>query len=240
MHRFMAWAALIFLAIPSGVLAHGVWVAERAGDPTIIFGHGARDYAYEPEKVTAVIGITALGDKIKLERAATKKNVTLVVPSTVVAIAMNFDNGFWIRKADKQWVVGGKQQAPGGRDSHHAVKYSTHVVSKLAGPFKPTGAALEIIPLQDPLSLKAGAVLPVQVLLLGKPLRNVRLEADYVNRAGDKTAAKTDSNGRVGVRIANEGLNVLAVEFDQKTPSDPNVDVVSHLATLSFVLPHKD
>ena len=105
------------------------------------------------------------------------------------------------------------------------------------GASKPTGQALEIVPLVEPMGLKMGDDLPVQVLAEGKPLPGVALYTDYVND-GHAMSAKTDADGKVTLFVRNDGLNVVGVSYAKKVSGDPDLDQVSYFATLSFTLPH--
>ena len=230
----------ITLTAPDIALGHGIWFTQRTGELTLVFGHGAQDLAYDVDKVKSVVSIGANGERRDIEFARGMKNVNVSSVNETVALVTFFDNGSWIKNADGKWQNVGKLQVAGGSESHRAVKYNTHLVAKLNGPPKPTGATLEIVPLRDPMSLKVGDALPLQVLLFGKPYKNAKLRADYVGRPGEKTTMSTDAQGKMTLRIASDALNVIAVEFDEKTPRHPDVDEVSHVATLSFVLWHKE
>ena len=64
------------------------------------------------------------------------------------------------------------------------------------------GAKMEIVPLKNPLTLKAGDKLPLLVLYEGKPLAGATVTAEGIG----KDALKTDANGRAEVAITKEGL----------------------------------
>ena len=54
----------------------------------------------------------------------------------------------------------------------------------------------------------------------------------------DEITGTTDSNGKIAVRIGNEGLNVIAVTAIVKTPGDPLAVKQETISSLSFTLPH--
>ena len=114
-------------------------------------------------------------------------------------------------------------------------KFNTHVVGRGA-PLGARGLLLEIVPLVDPMGLKAGDDLPVRVLLDGQPLAGARLFPDYVNDANTR-AATTDAEGGAVVVVRNDGLNVIGVSASRPTPNDPDAERLSLFATLSFTLP---
>jgi len=216
--------------------AHGIWVAQRTDELTVVYGHLAEDGAYETKKVKSVEGITASGDRRQIAVVAAEKNVSLKVPDDVVVLTTTFDNGFWIKGADGKWQNVGKQQVPGGMDSHQPLKFNTHVLKPLTVAMKPTGTALEIVPLVDPIGLKLGDDLPVQVLLQGKPYADAAVINDYINNAA--ATATADAEGKVVLKVTSAGLNVIAVEHTQRTPDNADVDELYLMSTLSFTLPH--
>lgn len=236
--RLFAAAGLsLALFLPmTNAATHGIWVAQRTGDLTIVYGHLAEDEAYETKKVKSVEGFTAAGAQRPVVLVPGDKNVTLKVPEDVAVLATRFDNGFWIKAADGQWQNVGKKQVPGGTESHQPLKYNLHILGPVRAPLKPTGAALEILPLVDPTGLKVGDPLPVQVLFKGAPYAGALVINDYVNNAEVTTPAGAD--GRVTLKVTSAGLNVVAVEHTEKTPDNADVDEVYSMATLSYTLPH--
>jgi uncharacterized GH25 family protein len=233
-------AGIAAIGAPALASAHGIWIAPRAGDLAVIYGHGAEDDAYKPEKLTSAVGLTASGERREVPLTRTQKNVLLAPPEDVVALVSAFDNGFWTEGPDGVWKNLAKSEVPGAKQAGRYLKYNIHVLRRLPGAMAPTGAALEIVPLEDPIGKKPGEPLEVQVLLRGKPLAGVALIADYVNQSHGKTAELTDAEGRIDVEVRNDGLNVIGVSFEEPTPGDADADKVGHFATLSFALPHSE
>ena len=240
MRKFALSLGLSVALFPAFAFAHGAWIAPRTGELAVIYGHGAEDDAYKPEKVKSVTGITAAGEKRDVKVIAREKNVVLDVPADVVAISTFFDNGFWTKGPDGKWQNVSKKDVPGATESGHYVKYSTHVHAKLGGALKPFGTPLEIVSLEDPISLKPGDDLELQILLDGKPLAGVTLIPDYINHSHDETTTKTDADGKISIPVANDGLNVIGISHDFKTPSNADADEMGYFATLSFMLPHEE
>lgn len=235
--RILAGALALALALPlNSAFAHGIWVAQRAGDLAVVYGHLAEDEAYDAGKVKSVEAFDARGGRLSVTLVPGPKNVTIQAPEGVAVVVTRFDNGFWIKGADGQWQNVGKRQVPGGTESHQPLKFNTHVLQPLTAPLKPSGASLEIVPLVDPVSLHLGDNLPVQVYLNGKPYAGAEVINDYVNNAEATVQAGPD--GKVVLKVTSAGLNVVAVEHIQATPGGPDVDELYLMATLSFVLPH--
>lgn len=236
MFKLLPLFAVALTMSSSSVFAHGIWVAQRLDKPTIVYGHLAEDGTYDPARVKAVVGYGADGDAMQVDIKRAEQNVSLGVLDGTAVISTTFDNGFWIKNAEGVWQNVGKTEVPDGTDSHQPLKFNTHILGPVEGGFQPTGAALEIVPLADPTSLHLGDNLPIQVLFNGKPFANAKVINDYINDAHRTVTA--DAEGKVTLKVLSEGVNVLAVEREQATTDNADVDLIYYNATLSFTLPH--
>jgi nickel transport protein len=234
MRHFLAALPLLWLA-PAGAAAHGVWLAERAGALTIVYGVGPQDEAYKPDKVISVVARAATGEARSTKLVAQKSNATIEAPTDAASFAVVLDNGFWSKGADGKWVNQPKSAVSNAQSSSRSIKFNTHVRASTGASPKPTGATLEILPLADVFKLKPGEDLPVQVLFEGKPLAGVALYPDYVNDANAKSV-KTDTDGKATLFVKNNGLNVIGVAHAKPTPDDRDADRLSYFATLSFLI----
>ena len=102
---------------------------------------------------------------------------------------------------------------------------------------EPIGAALEIVPESDPMTLREGGILPVRVLKDGAPLKNFALSA--VGEGDTKgEIRRTDAAGRVSFRINKAGpWMVRGTEIRKSTAGD--VDWESDFATLTLEVASK-
>ncbi|QYZ68550.1 DUF4198 domain-containing protein [Neotabrizicola shimadae] len=241
--HFAAFAARIatvsaLACIPTLAAAHGIWVAQRIDQPTIVYGHGSEDGAYDPAKVTQSVGLTTSGEKLAVTITPHESNATIDIPEGAAVVATTFDNGFWIKDSTGNWQNVGKRQVPDGTEAHHPLKYNTHLAGPFEGPLAPWGAALEIVPQSNPAALAYGDEYVVQVLLNGEPLPGVALINDYINLPNGMTPAVTDDKGMITLKVTSAGLNVVGVEHSTKVTDDPDTDELFLFSTLSFALPH--
>lgn len=232
-------SALLALGIMTATAhAHGIWVAQRHGDWAVVYGHGASDEAYKPEKVKSAVSYMASGEKKDSTITRQAKNALVEAAAGASTLTVVLDNGIWTKGADGKSVNKPKREVAGAQSASHSIKINTTILAAGNTP-KSTGLDLEIVPLVDPMGLKMGDDLPVQVLADGKPLAGVALNVDYVND-GHAMSEKTDDQGKVTLFVRNDGLNVVGVSHVKKTPDNPDADQVSYFATLSFTLPHAD
>ncbi len=218
--------------------AHGVWLAERTGEPTIILGEGAVDDAYAPEKVLFVKSI----DKDNKVSDATinkhEKNVTVAVDDATAAIAFRFDNGYWTQNQEGKWINKPKDEVDNAKTAGRYMKSGIAIVNKGAVVSPVADLDLQIIPKANPLTLKAGDKLVVSVLFKGKPLEGAKVMRDYNNYYTD--IVKTDNKGEAEITIRNEGLNVIAVGHKVAAENDPKADKYGYMSTLSFTFPFSE
>ncbi|MCY1561851.1 hypothetical protein D9M68_991650 [compost metagenome] len=93
---------------------------------------------------------------------------------------------------------------------------------------------LLILPEVDPLTVGPGKLLPVQVLLDGKPAAGVKLIGDY-RSAPNTLSTETDKDGRAQVVVRNEGLNVISAQMEIVLKDNPDVATRGVFSSLTFL-----
>ncbi|WP_176037941.1 DUF4198 domain-containing protein [Brucella tritici] len=231
-----AGAVLAFLA-PAVAGAHGIWIAERHGTQAVVYGHGASDEAYDPQKLKTVTAKDVTGKDVAVEIKPQEDHVLLGVPKDAVVVSSTFDNGFWAEGPDGKWVNKPKSEVPGAKQSSQSQKFAVAILDHLRKKPEAQGLPFEIVPLMDPTILEAGNEFPVQILFDGKPVEGVEVTADYVN---DSHAApvKTDAEGIARINIRNAGLNVVGAGYSRPLSDSKEADKLSFFTTLTFNLDH--
>ncbi len=239
MQKSKLFLLTFFLSIFSHqVSAHGVWLAQRVGEPTIILGEGAVDDAYKPEKVLFVKRIDKDNNISDAKINKHEKNVTVAVDDNATAIVFKFDNGFWTQNQEGKWVNQPKNEVENPKSAGHYMKSGIAIVNKDSTINPVADLDLQIIPKVNPLTLKAGDKLVVTVLFKGSPLKAAKVMRDYNNYYTD--TVNTDENGEAEITIRNEGLNVIAVGHTVDVENDPKVDKYGYMSTLSFTFPFSE
>nr|WP_198979845.1 DUF4198 domain-containing protein [Herbaspirillum sp. ASV7] len=223
--------------------AHGVWVAQRTGEWALVLGENGVDDAYRPEAVKKLIALAADGTESAIRIRPQQRNVVVEPAAGAKAIAASFEDGYWSQDANGKWRSGPKSAVAGAR---HGGFYQMYTQTILAPGYKPTAATLsatdfplQIIALDDPLALKKGKTLRVQVLFRGEPMAGVQLATDYTGDTKVRSA-KTDRQGQVAFRIHNAGLNVIKVAHTVRRVDRTEADEDGYAATLAFTFPHED
>ncbi|MGL4315099.1 MAG: DUF4198 domain-containing protein [Pseudomonas sp.] len=222
------------------VQAHGLWTEQRRGAIEVIYGHGAEDDAFDPQKVSSAWAYDMAGKQIPVtvQRLADHARLQPLKVPALVAVAL--DNGAWSQTPDKQWVNQGRSQVPTSVHSLHTYKYSLAIYREGARLPALDALRLAIVPQVDPLRVGPGKPLPVRVLLDGKPVAGVKLIGDY-RSAPHAVSVETDREGRAQVLVRNEGLNVIAAELYVPVENDPDISEQGLFSSLTFVgSPHHE
>ncbi len=226
--------ALLFLATTAW--GHGAWVEKRQDDIVVVYGHGPSDDAYAPEKIKKTTAYDSSGNSMKLEVKEAKGGyVPLDVAEGTAIVAVNFDNGFWSVDADGKWHNLPKTKVANAKKGGHYVKNALTILGHFDTLPKSFELPLVILPQSDPLKLKAGDDLRIQVKYNGKPVPEKNIIGDFVN-LDSTVSAVTDAQGFATIKLRNQGLNVIAVSAEEKLKDNSDADKLSIMATLSFTL----
>jgi len=103
------------------------------------------------------------------------------------------------------------------------------------------GQRLELVAEKNPYALTGGGELPVRLLYEGKPLAGVLVMALQRDRPDkvDKVMARTDSKGRVTLKLDRPGFWLIKAVHMIPAPPDASADWESFWASLTFALPSR-
>lgn len=223
--------AVLSLAICSTpVFAHDVWFEPDGKNLRLVYGHPGELEPYDPGKTKAVVAIGKDGKQRKVSPHIHDQTVSVQSSADATLITVDFDNGFWTETTDEQHLNKSKKDVPNAKSASHSKKFHKLVVSWSDAAAKPVGADFEIVPLANPLSLKPGDELPVQVLYKSKPLAGAEVEI-----MGSMDLFETDAQGKTTLPITEAGFQYIQVSHQEKLNS-PDADVLSLSTNLTFNL----
>ncbi|MGQ7959251.1 DUF4198 domain-containing protein [Pseudomonas sp. SP16.1] len=232
--RIPAYLLLAGLFASGEVLAHGLWTEQRRGNIETVYGHGAEDNAFKAEKISGAWAYDAAGKMIPVtvERLADHARLQPLKTPAVLGVAL--DNGAWSKTPDGQWINQGRSQVPNSTQSLHTFKYSLAIYA--AGAKLPALDQLKmvIVPEADPLEVGVGKLLPVRILVDGKPMAGVELIGDY-RGAPHQVSAVTDAEGRAEVAVRNEALNIISAEVSLPVENDADIETRGLFTSLTFL-----
>ena len=100
------------------------------------------------------------------------------------------------------------------------------------------GQRLELVAEKNPYALAGGGELPVRLLYEGKPLAGALVVALQRGRP-DKLTARSDSKGRVTLKLDRPGFWLIKAVHMIPAPADAGADWESLWASLTFALPSR-
>lgn len=103
-----------------------------------------------------------------------------------------------------------------------------------AGHDRLVGLPLELVPERSPAALAPGEELPVRLLYAGRPLAGARVEARNPRAPGETVAGRTDTDGRVKLRLASPGFWLVKAVHMVPAPPESGADWESFWASLTF------
>lgn len=250
-HHILFAALLAVLSAPGVVHAHDiVIVPSGAGQVTIRYGHPGDWLAVDAERL---IDLTLHGTRPGAMKTR-PQGLTLVgtVPRAGPSlVSVRYDNGLWVKTraagGKEHWLNSSRLLVPDGEEPMLSLKFAKGLVASGPTPDvagRDLGHLLELIPQQDPASLRPGATLPVLVKFRGRPLPQAGVENSDLRTVQPEDRIRrytTDANGVASVPV-RRGVNTLAVDvvrpwsevFDPSAAALP-VERVMMVATYTFV-----
>ncbi len=229
-------AVPMLLLLATTAWGHGTWLEKRQDDIVVVYGHGPADDSYAPEKVKKITACDAQGNAREVKVKEAKGGyVPLEIPDGTAVAVIDFDNGYWCQDEKGKWHNLPKTEVKGAQQGSRYMKNGLAILDHFETLPDSFDIPLVIIPQSDPLTLKSGDALRVQVKYNGAPLSGANIIGDLVNQ--DSTiSAVTDAEGFATITIRNQGLNVIATSTEEKLTDNPAADKLSLMGTLSFTL----
>ncbi|MCU1228016.1 MAG: hypothetical protein JWO97_900 [Acidobacteria bacterium] len=162
-------------------------------------------------------------------------------PYPVTLEAQKFDD--YLRDEGLERIVearakSGQSMTPGRERFYRCAKALLAADDKTSGTFDaPLGFTLELLPLKDPYTLKAGGSLPLSLLYRGQPIANILVVAMNRDDPEHPVRARTDAKGRVSLRLPRAGFWLIKAVHMQAAPAGAGVDWESWWASITFELP---
>lgn len=250
--------ALIFLSIFIGqtACAHDLWITMDAdqlnnggpGAAAVFSSHHfpapAADYM-APERADKIFFITPGGRQVTARQTKDgtfEPQTSLKENGTYVAVAVPV-NGFATKTPEGYQRGKSKKDVTSAIQCRFSQKFAKSVFTKGKGGgnafSKPLGHAMEIIPMKDPASLKTGDILPIKVLLEGKPARTYiyGTYAGFSETANTFAyATRTDKEGIAKIKMIHDGDWLLIAKQEEGYPDAAECDLKSWAASLTFAI----
>jgi cobalt/nickel transport system permease protein len=207
--------------------AHDYWIERKGDDYAVVYGHRDQRLAYNPSELKKVTVYSAAGKPLEFRKEVQSKAMLIHPSGNACLILADLESGYWSKT-----IYGlknlPKRKATRPIESFRAYHYSKSIVSSGEAAIKPVdGLKLDIIPLKQPLDMKAGDSLQLKVLFDGKPYADASLEGDH------DEVGRTDREGLIRVTL-KKGRQIYTVERRDPLRNDPDADFISTTTTLTF------
>ncbi len=230
---------LIVLALLFGfqlASAHDAWLEPNAGGLALFYGHGSKHDPYDPAKVKEVKAVDCKGKSIPIAIEKKGDFVSLTWKDRPGIVTLVFDGGYGCKTTDG-WKRTTKREAQGKFEivkSYRIRKFAKALQAQCDSYASPVGLAFEIVPKENPLSVKPGQSLPVEVLLEGKPVEEAVFKITDAKDPEKKTEIKTDKNGNASIPILKAGPQRVVAKLKLPLKDDPDADTLSLSTSLTF------
>jgi nickel transport protein len=232
--RLVAASLAIFIIVASAgtSCAHDVWLtfsgSASARRVIVNYGHPHdRPPAFADKLLDLQLISSGKQESLIEGLAPARSHGAIVAASRPFAddghnlFAARYDNGYWVKIADKVFRNATKRLAPDALECLWSGKFAKAVTGPGAPWDKVAGHEMEIMPLSDPAAVRPGETLRVRVLFKGKPLAGGEVErGDGVTpvKEEDIPKFKTDAEGVASIPIVARGAHLLVIDH-QVTPS---------------------
>jgi len=222
--------AIIALTISFSAHAHDVWLEQKQDGLALIYGHVDELVELEPEKVRAIRAYGVDGIELSIDSHSGAGEMLVKPEKKAAMVTVEYDNGFWTKIDPTTWENKSKRHYENHLDSSHSYKYNKNLMGWSNQFTQPSGLRMEIVPLENPLAVKAGGRVSLQVLYQGSPLPDTALEVHGID-----DTFRTDENGRVEVLLdSKRKFQHIAAYYRYELPGNLDADEMSLTANLVF------
>lgn len=236
-------------ALSGPAAAHDLWMTLSSGQvvPRVHLHYGHSDDLQMPQadKLVDLSATDGAGTRALAPRLAASRTAPVLVSEPVPGIgtallAARYDNGFWVKTPDGEYRNTTRRLVPNAGEAITSVKFAKLLAGPGAPWAAPVGHELELVPLEDPMSVKAGGTLRVKVLFRGEPVANaavLRSDGETAVAQDKLPVFRSDAAGIATVAIDKAGGEVLSVTRRVSPSAVPALaDADTFSATLAFTL----
>lgn len=243
--------AAILLTAPLSAQAHELWVMAQPPQDGVFkadigYGHdfpnlepipAKRLHIFEPLVLVTPAGKITL-DQVG-ENYAYQKKIDLKKGSYPV---LGFYKPTFWSNGTGGWAQTDRAQRPDADYVEEAIMYGKTIVNVEGASddsfiSKPVGQRLEIVPLVNPAKVKVGDKMPLQVLLDGKPARELAVNATFggfSDKGYQAFAGKTDVRGCIDFLPLKEGYWIVRASHKSQHSDPKKADELVLNSSLTF------
>lgn len=220
---------LLSALLPGPINAHDLWI-ERSGPlHTLAFGHersghtGAKRLEYKPENVRQAL---CFGISGQMQSAEFGRQYPVTLNGDCAASWFMLSSGYWSKTPYGTKNLP-KSEAGSVMESWRSVEAIKRIDSWGDALSRPLTDELELVPKDNPLSLKTGDKLRLRAFIQGKPAANVTVA--YFG----KPRGVSGADGAVNIRLNQPGIQLIEASLELPL-NDGKADKTIHASSLQF------
>jgi nickel transport protein len=210
--------------------AHDLWLEKTENGFVLAYGHADGDShggplpaVYPADQIRSTSCFDDRGIRLSAEPAATSP---IPADDRCAACCVLVSSGYWTKTREGTKNLA-KNEVEGPLRSWLSYESVKHIVRWGDALAAPLTEDLEIVPLHDPTVLGPGDKLRLLVTLGGEPVEGA------IVLIGGKPRGQTDDQGRVNVKVREEGAQMIQASYREAIESEETDEIV-RTATLTF------
>jgi len=231
MKKVLFLGVILTLLTVSPLFAHDTWVAQEGDALAVMWGHDGKSDPYKPTFVKNVKAFDAAGQDVGVTIKPEETRAVLAPAKATALVALLFETGAWVKTPEGYKNVS-KREAKDVLESWKGSAHNKNIWQWHDNFAKPLGYKFEIVPLKNPLTLKVGESLPVQVIYDGKPKEGLEVKAGGGH--ADQKGVITDKDGKANVTINQGGMQVIKTSLRTPLQNDPDADLLRESTNIVF------
>jgi len=222
--------ALCFVMLFVGsALAHDVWIETNGNKLNIVWGHPGKTEAYDPEKVEKVWAFDVSGKAVPVQVDKKSDSAVMIPDKNAAVVSLLFNSGYWTKTTDG-YKNSSKKGIKDVIESFHSIRFSKILLRWSEELKKPLDSEIDIVPLQNPFTLKPGDTFTLKVFYKGKPIP----EATIYGVGKREERIKTDKDGLANVIIEKAETQKIGAMHKIQLPNDSNADYLVRTVNMIF------
>ena len=222
----------------SHLLAHSMWLDKTGYGYDLSYGEKGSVDLYNPQRVSKILGYNDKNEKknidiLRYELKEKKGLARIYIKKNYSLLYAELDNKYWFHTKDDKWHNIPKNEKPKDIiEEGQSYKSTKHIIKWEKYMLKPIGQKVEIVPLQNPSSLKEGQFLVVKLYINGMPMlsEGIKIAIDS-NPYIDHSLIHLKADETIRIRISKPGLQLINVKYKVKLTGKK---VIWYSSTLTF------
>ncbi len=222
----MVFIFILILMSPFS-FSHDIWI-EKGGNFYVLY-YGHKGTAHQGEKeikydLNNVLEIQCFDENLKPQKFEVLKEYPLKISKNCSVLYILFSSGYWTK------TPYGTENLPKNKVKMAVDSWLSYEVIKYIENFpkiEPVSNKLEILPLNDPFSLKEGEKMRFKVFFNKKPISNVPVTYN------GKIMGLTDEEGKINIKLKVKGFQYLKASYTEEVKKE-EMDKVIYTSILNF------